>query len=194
MKNNYDDIIKKLQLLKVNVLLKDYRKNLIGNLYIDIPEMKTSGYAGEMIHYNRLHYLNFDATVCVAPFFGNNDSVVRGLIFDEFENSNMHSWIEFKSFNKDYVFDPALNIIVLAKDYQNAFATYEVGKISTLQIKNDLIEILNNGIKTEDGFRVVPTSYNVGDSFYKTNMEIQGTVIKKHILMMRSRIKKCSIQ
>ena len=55
-------------------------------------------------------------------------------------------------------------------------------------VKNDLITILNEGKKTNDGFRIINESNDINSSFYKANMQVNGTVVNKKILMLTSRI------
>ena len=182
-----DDKIKYLKTVKANLFVTTYIKTLISNLYIDIRNEKR-GYASEMIHNNALTNYSYEATSIIVPFLKDNALLYRGYLRDDYSNKVAHSWIAFNIHGKDYIFDPALDIMTSKESYDGIFLPEVYGKINGMCVKNDLITILNEGKKTNDGFRIIDESNDINSSFYKTNMQVNGTVVNKKILMLTSRI------
>ena len=182
-----DEKIKYLKTVRANLLVTTYIKSMISNLYIDIKNVKR-GYANEMVHDNALTNYSWEATSIIVPFLKDSSQICRGYLRDDYSNKIAHSWIAFNIHGKDYIFDPALDIIVSKETYDGIFLPELFGKVSGMCVKNDLLTVLNEGIKTDDGFRIIVESKDINSSFYKANMQVNGTVINKKILMLTSRI------
>lgn len=187
--NNYSDYLsvdeklKYLRTIKANLFINSYIKLLINNLYIDIMNEKR-GYANEMIGDNSLFGYSHEATASIIPLLKDNSEIIRGYLVDDECYKALHSWIKLNISGKDYVFDPALNIIVLKKDYDEIFLPNELGSVNAKRVKTDLLDILNNGDKTSDGSRIIYGSNDINSSFYKSDMLVKGTIINKKILML----------
>ena len=187
--NNYsdylsvDDKLKYLKTVKANLIINSYIKLLINNLYINIINEK-KGYANEMIGDNSLFDYSHEAVASIVPLLKDNAEIIRGYLVDDECYKIMHSWIRINISGTDYVFDPALNLIVLKKDYDGIFLSKEMGKVSANRVKNDMIDILNDGEKAMDGSRIIHGTNDINSSFYKSDMFVKGTVINKKILML----------
>ena len=180
-----DDKIKALKVFKAHLLARAYVHSLIGNLYIKLSNH--SGYANEVVKDELLNNYSNEATSSIISFFKENDLIIRGLIADDWGRYLTHSWIQFNLHNKDYIFDPALNIIVKREDYKGIFLPEVFGSVSSYQVKTDLLDTLASGKKNPDGFIEVKKSNDINSSFYKADMQVNGEVINRKILTLTTK-------
>ena len=180
-----DDKIKDMKFFKANLLARAYVHSLIGNLYIKLSNH--SGYANEVVKDGLLTNYSYEATSSIIPFFKENDLIIRGLLVDDWCRYFNHSWIKFTLHNKEYIFDPALNIIAQSDDYKGNFLPEVFGSVSSCQVKTDLLNILANGKENQDGFIEVKKSNDINSSFYKADMQVNGEVINRKILTLTTK-------
>ena len=181
--SNEDKIIY-LQNIKTNLLLRCYIRSLISNYYITIPNIKR-GYATEMIRDNSLDGYSFETVNSMINFFNDDASVIRGDLNFKLD----HSWIEFKVGNKEYVFDPEFNILVLKADYEKNLVAHKKAQILASDVKDNLLDILSKGERTSDGWSIISASNDIFNPFYKSDMLVEGTTINKRVLMLSTRFK-----
>jgi hypothetical protein len=182
---NVDDKIKYLKTVKANLLARAYVHSLIGNLYIKL--YNHSGYANEVVKDELLDNYSYEATSSIIPFFKENDLIIRGLLVDDWSRYFNHSWISFTLHNKEYIFDPALNLIVKKQDYEEIFTPDRIGSVSSYRVKTDLLDTLANGKENQDGFIEVNKSNDINSSFYKADMQIKGEAINRKILTLTTK-------
>ena len=182
---NVDDKIKYLKTVKANLLARAYVHSLIGNLYIKL--YNHSGYANEVVKDELLDNYSYEATSSIIPFFKENDLIIRGLLVDDWSRYFNHSWISFTLHNKEYIFDPALNLIVKKQDYEEIFTPDRIGSVSSYRVKTDLLDTLANGKENQDGFIEVNKSNDINSSFYKVDMQIKGEAINRKILTLTTK-------
>lgn len=185
---NEIDVVDKMQYLKTvkaNILARAYVHSLIGNLYIKLANH--SGYANEVIKDELLANYANEATSSIIPFFKESDLIIRGLLVDDWSRYFNHSWIKFNLHNKEFIFDPALNIIVKRADYEGIFLPEKFGSVSSYQVKTDLLTALASGQENSDGFININKSNDINSSFYKTDMQIKGEAINRKILTLTTK-------
>lgn len=180
------DKIRFLRSIKTSVLAKAYANHLIGNLYIEIDAEK-KGYARSMINYGDLAGWCWQSTASMIPFFKDNDQIIRGTLIHYNGGSLDHSWISFTIRGKEYVFDPCINILVEKEKYDEVFRTNEIARVSALDVRNAMLEILTTGEKsTYDGSRIIRGSEDITDPFYKADMHVKGETINKRVLTLNT--------
>lgn len=180
-----DDKIKAMKVFKANLLARAYVHSLIGNLYIKLNNH--SGYGNEVVKDGLLTNYSYEATSSIIPFFKENDLIIRGLLVDDWSRYFSHSWIKFTLHNKEYIFDPSLNIIAKNEDYKAIFLPEKFGSVSSYRVKNDLLDTLASGKENQDGFIEVKKSNDINSSFYKADMQIKGEVINRKILTLTTK-------
>lgn len=178
--------LKELRRYQASLLTRTYVKYLISNLYIIIAGIKR-GYANEMVGDNALTNYSNEATSSIIPFFNEYASIIRGLLVDDNTCRLKHSWIEFNSNGKTYIFDPAFNLIVSKDDYKGIFLPETFASVSAKQVKTDLMNILANGQRTDDEWIIINGSSDINSSFYNTNIQIKGEEINHKLLTLTTK-------
>ena len=177
---------KKTYLKSANILVRSYIHFLLDSLYIEVDD-DNKGIANEMIKQDRLFGHCFEATISLAPFFKDQDEIIRGEITNLEGEIIPHSWLRFNLIDEDFILDPELNIIVPKTIYDEVFVPNEIAKISAGKIKEDILNILDSNKKTEDNWHIIEESNNINNSFYKSSMYIKGEKIKKKLLNLTTR-------
>ena len=180
-----DDKIKAMKYFKANLLARAYVHSLIGNLYIKL--YNHSGYANEVVKDELLNNYSYEATSSIIPFFKGSDLIIRGLLVDDWSRYFSHSWIIFTLYNKEYIFDPALNIVAKKQDYEAIFLPEKFGSVSSYRVKTDLLDTLASGKENKDGFIDINKSNDINSSFYKVDMQVKGEVINRKILTLTTK-------
>ena len=178
--------LKELRRYQASLLTRTHVKYLISNLYIIIDGIKR-GYANEMIGDKALINYSNEATASMIPFFNEYASIIRGLIVDDNSCSLRHSWIEFNSNGKSYIFDPAFDLIVSKDNYKGMFLPESFASISAKQVKTDLLGALATGEKTPADWTIINGSDDISNSFYNINMHIKGEEIGGKILTLTTK-------
>ena len=156
-----------------------YLKEILQPLKIEI----VGDYEGQILELMRNRYLErwcFQTTESSIVFFNDSDYIERGnLKFNEFKYY-WHSWINFKYKDKEYTFDPCLNIICKKQLYKDIFETDVRGSISSLKVRNYLIDyILNYKPKELDmSERSIRRRKMVEEFFSQYNVKINKNEIK----------------
>ena len=173
--------------MKTSILTRTYVNHLISSLYIEAAKDK-KGYAKEMINDLKLTGLCWQSTTSVIPFFKKDDIVVRGNITHYTNGLIHHSWINFYFNNKQYVFDPSLNILVEKELYDEVFLVEELANVKAVDVKNAILDTLEHGQKSAfDDRRLVTATSDINAPFYRCNMHIKGETIGKKILTLNTR-------
>lgn len=175
-----------LRKFRANILVRSYIDLLINNLYIEI-DTERRGYAKEMV--NKINLLGYcwESTESIIPFFKANDEIIRGILNHYKGGILEHSWIKFNLKNKEYVFDPCLNVIVLKEIYDKVFTPVELSHIDAKKVRDDMIATLTNSQISMNGMHIITYNYDINDSFYKTKMSVSGQAINKKILCLRTK-------
>ena len=86
----------------------------------------------------------WQTTESAVVFLEDDDYIERGnLKFDTYEEY-WHSWICFNFENKEFVFDPCLQILVESPIYYHIFEVSVEGTVTAKQVREDLIYRINN--------------------------------------------------
>ena len=143
-----DEQIKKLTKLRsktIDIIIYEYINNILKNLYIEI----TKDYEGNTLYLMKRNLLEgwcWQTTESTIIFFNDDDYICRGNLKLDKNTTYYHSWICFKYKNKEYTFDPCLNIICKKKLYDKVFQVDIKSILTAKTIKEDLINKLLNPI------------------------------------------------
>lgn len=138
-------IIQKIDIInsnKVDNELLQYLKEKFNNLKIEILH-DCDGNIMDLMNDGLLEGWCWQTTQTAILFLDNNSYIKRGYLNQEKDKKYYHSWIELNHNNKNYVFDPCLNILVDKKIYDELF---EVDILSTIP-SNKVKEFVLNYIK-----------------------------------------------
>ena len=138
-------INQKLQVIKSNKIdieLLEYLKEKFNNLKIEI----TSKYDGNILDLMEKGLLEgwcWQTTQTAILFLDNNSYIKRGYLNLEKDKKYYHSWTELNYNEKNYVFDPCLNIIVNKDIYNELFEVNTLSSISSKKVKDFFLEYIN---------------------------------------------------
>lgn len=169
--NNY----KKWHTKNVNKDVINYISDCLANAFLDISG-KYQGYLLDLMKRDGLEGWCIQSTETAIVFFKDFDYIERGYLKLDDENQEyFHSWICFTYNNREYVFDPALNIISNKKDYKDYFKTKRIVKINAIDIKKAIMNKVDNSLTTED------IESPIYSNNCKYNLEMENGKIKKLI-------------
>lgn len=137
------DLIQQVEVSK-NVL--NYLKNKFQNLSIQILG-KHEGNIIELMKRGLLEGWCWQTTESSVVFLEDDDYIERGNLKFETNKEYWHSWINFKFENKNFVFDPCLQIIVESSIYYHVFEITVEGKVTAKQVRDDLVYRINHSKK-----------------------------------------------
>jgi len=136
--------LKRFNKVKKQIIDKEvyqYLKDILQNLYIEI----LNKYEGNTLYLMQRELLEgwcWQTTESTIIFFKDTDYICRGnLIFDK-NTTYYHAWICFNYNNKEYVFDPCLNILCKKKLFDKVFQVDIKAKIPAKKVKEELIFLL----------------------------------------------------
>ncbi len=163
---------------KANMQVINYLKNILKGLFIEI----TDDYEGALFGLMKERLLEgwcWQTTESSIVFFPDNDYIERGYLkFGYNYPDYYHSWLSFNFENKEYVFDPCLNILCLKEDYYKTFSVNLLGKVSSLEVKKELFKqiSLNNNLDEQPFFDeltkevILDGEENVNTPFYLSSV------------------------
>ena len=195
--------IKILQSKRISDKLEDYLYSILYNLYIKI-EYREEMNILTLMQNGLLEEWCWQTTESAIVFFDDDDYIARGyLYFDEERPKYYHSWICFEYKNKEYVFDPCLNITCKKDLYDKILDTTIKAKIPAKIIKNELINYSNEATENfeknnpkfddimkeilgyryddyleshQDEFSIKPINDDVNTPFYRNNCGYKAKV------------------
>lgn len=142
--------IKKFNKLKKQTIDKEvyeYLKTILENLYIEILGI----YEGNTLYLMQRELLEgwcWQTTESTIIFFKDTDYICRGNLYLDKNTIYYHAWICFNYNNKDYVFDPCLNILCKKKIFDKVFQVDIKAKIPSKKVKEELITKLQTQKKS----------------------------------------------
>lgn len=116
----------------------DYLSNQFQNLTIEI----TSRYKGNIIELMKINALEgwcYETTESSIVFLNKDDYIARGSLRIEEDKRYSHAWIHFISKNKEYAFDPCLNILCEKDLYSKVFEVDVKSKVYKEEVLEELI-------------------------------------------------------
>lgn len=189
-----DDRLDFLRSKEVDLSVREYLKNKLQGLYIEI----LTDYRGslfDLMDEEKLEGWCWQTTESAIVFLDDDDYIERGYIKLREFSSYYHSWICFKFNDTEYVFDPCLNILCQKSDYMEVLKPHVKGIISAKAEKEALInKILNpkeecNIEEYQDAYKRIEDEVRVdyldevNDPFYRNGSgyigEIDNGTIKK---------------
>ena len=174
-----DEIRNKFELMDINNAsynLIDYVDGLIKNVNIEVFGRDICS-ADKLIYERKLEGYCFETTSSLISFFNDTDYISRGnLYFTNAIDGYFHSWINFSIRECDYIFDPTLSLLCLKEIYYKLFNVGDVFNISSRKVRNDMINLLNNGNES-----IIYGSNNIEDSFYGNDIKVRGKVVQNMI-------------
>lgn len=150
--------INKIKELKCEKEVYEYLKCILKDLKVEITSKYKKNDIFELMNKGALEGWCFQTSECCILFFKDDDYIQRGnlksdaLIDNVFpwvkystqkEENYYHSWIVFDYNNKEYVFDPCLQIISLKDDYYNIFTPDILGMVLSKDVKKYVIKEIN---------------------------------------------------
>ncbi len=121
----------------------NYLKRKLKNLSIEIATSPQKNII-DLMNDGLLEGWCWETTESAIMFLKDDDCIKRGnLIFSPYKKY-WHSWICFKFNNKDFVFDPCLNILCENSIYYYVFETSVSGSVTAKQVRDELIYKINN--------------------------------------------------
>jgi len=149
MKNEQIKKLNKLRREIIDIDIYEYINNLLKNLYIEI----TGNYEGNTLYLMKRNLLEgwcWQTTESTIIFFNDDDYICRGNLKLDKNTTYYHSWICFNYQNKEFVFDPCLNILCKKKLYDKVFQVKIISKLTAKTIKEDLINKILNKTQKKD--------------------------------------------
>lgn len=162
--------------ISVDTSVMKYIKNNLSNITISIadedkiPAWKMCG--------GRLDGWCWQSSTFLSIFFLDSDKVTRGELSLYEKDLYNHSWIEFNYENKDYIFDPSLNIICDKENYYQVFNVRNTYQVETSRIKMELVDLLS---KKEKDLLYIAGTNNLSDTFYRINSEVSADIEEEKI-------------
>ena len=126
------DVIKSIHISKH---LLNYLKSILVNLSIEITKLKIANIIS-LMNEEYLEGWCWQTTETAILFFEDDSCVERGFLKFSQYNDYYHSWICFQFDDKEYVFDPCLNIIVEKVLYYHVFQVSLRAEIKATTIKD----------------------------------------------------------
>lgn len=123
--------------INTQAILK-YLKNRLQNLFIEIGG-DYEGTIFELMDDGFLEGWCWQTTESAVVFFKDNDYIERGYLTINTTGEYLHSWICFNFENKEYVFDPSLQILTERSIYHYVFEVSLKSTISARKVRQDLI-------------------------------------------------------
>ena len=157
---------------------KKYSASKLKNLKIEI----TSKYQGSLFNLMKEGKLNgwcWQTTESVILFLNDDDYIERGNLYLREDGSDYyHSWVCFKYEDKEYVFDPCLNILCIKDDYTKAFNADVKGKVTSKEVKEELISQIKEPKKRTSEFFDLFLKSTVGvDNYNKIKERTKNEVV-----------------
>ena len=153
---------------KVNDDVKEYVSNKISNVYIVLDD-QCGGLFSELYDNKKITGWSYQLTETAGVFFNDNDYIERGdLLLSESELVCHHAWLCFNYNNKEYVFDPALDMLVTKDYYYDFFNIVDVHKISINDVKKDLLNNLD-----QNDTALMNFENDINDPFYMSGVHYQ---------------------
>lgn len=142
-KFNPKEKFEKIYSQKASKEVYEYLKSHFDNLKIEILS-DHKGNIMELMEKGLLESWCWQTTETAILFLDDDSYIERGnLKFDEY-NSYYHSWIVFNYLEKEYVFDPCLQIICKKELYTKTFDIELKGKVIAKKVKEYFINYINN--------------------------------------------------
>ena len=150
-------------------LVLRYVKFRIRKLEINIAKYSDSAF--DFIKKGKLEGCCWQSTTFLVVYFKKTDFIVRGNLKNVGNHSNYeHSWIEFKFFCKEFVFDPCFSKISEKQEYYEEYLVEEKVRIPVSQVKKDFQKILKESQETEN---YIEGTNNIEDTFFRTNSRFE---------------------
>ena len=171
--------------LKTNSPLFQFVDSGISNATISISKLEEIP-AMQMCQSGKLEGWCWQSTTFLSVFF-DHSIVSRGKskLYSYSLGGYFHSWIEILYKNKEYVFDPALCLLISKKDYYSKFVVELKAQIEAEAIMKALSDCINNKKESphlSDSVYVSGTC-DVADPLFRVNSEVslekKGEKIKK---------------
>lgn len=170
---------------KVTSQVVEYLANKLSHLFIEVPDhYEDKIYIGnifELMPTKKLEYWCWEITESAIVFLKDEDYIERGnLRFDEKTPHYPHSWICFQFENKEYVFDPVLNLLCLKEDYVKIFEIDRIVRVRAKNVKTELIKILTTSEKEEKAKDCTHLMKLILGDSYESYMESKKEEIMVH--------------
>lgn len=127
----------------------DYLKEILSHLKISITNRFKNSDIFELMDKEALDGWCWETTGTAILFFKDDDYIERGYLKLDEKTNYYHSWIVFDFEDEEYVFDPCLNIISKRNIYHEYFNPEIKGKVSSMEVKNYIVEYIKNPPKKE---------------------------------------------
>jgi len=184
--------------LDSNSELFRYVNNNINGVTISIDKLDSTGSttvnvcnldripAMQMCKTGKLEGWCWESTTFLSIFF--DDSIVsRGelSLYSWSFRPYFHAWIEIVYKNKNYVFDPALSLLMDRKKYYSKLVKQINEQVESNKIREALINCINNNTESSysSGYVHVPSTGYLTDPLFRVNSdlcaEVDGQKIKK---------------
>ena len=174
-----NDKIEYLEKQEAKLLVRTYAYYLLKNLFIEI-ELSAKGNAYSMLQNKNLNGFCWNATSSIIPFFKDEDEILRGVIHPSTTREIEHAWIRFSFLQREYVFDPALNIIVPKELYNDTFQTEINGSVCSKKVRDTYIEILSQYNFWKKEYQEMPIG-DIYSPFYLDTLSAKGLVTKQKV-------------
>lgn len=127
----------------IDTSIFDYLKDNLQNLSIEIG----GDYQGNIIELMNRGLLEgwcWQTTESAIVFLKDDAYIERGNLKFSPHKKYWHSWICFKFKNKNFVFDPCLQILTESSIYHHIFEVSVEGTVTAKEVREDLIYRINN--------------------------------------------------
>lgn len=131
----------------------DYLTNLLKNIEIKIGGCQKENVI-DLINSNRLEGWCWQSSETVALMLKDTDYVERGTLYlpEEGNRPYYHSWTCFEFNDKEYILDPALNILCLRDDYFEKYKIELSAVIPAKEVKDKFIYEISHKKEREPSF------------------------------------------
>lgn len=137
-----------IRMNKVPQEVYDYIKSFFDNLYIEIID-KYEGNLMDLMEMGVLEGWCWQTTETASLFLPDDSYIERGDLKLASNKLYYHSWINFTYNEKEYVFDPCLQILCEKEYYSNIFEITIKGTVTAKKVKEYFINYINNPPKRE---------------------------------------------
>lgn len=177
------DIRLKIEYLKRLKKCTNFRRYVYYNLRnLTLCNGALKGEAIDMMRHNRLKNWCYEATTSMIPFFKDEDKLVRGALKYHSDDILKHSWIVINYLNKQYVLDPALEILVQKEQYYRVFSPYILTTMSSKKVEQSFInQIENKKVDLLADRITINGSDDINNPFYGADLYVRGKVKNKKI-------------
>ena len=183
LKQNVEEGQRKLLYLRslhINPLVSAYVQSNLINCLVSTKGLEQR-FPIELL--SRKGFLDGDcwqSSTFASIFLGKQAKVHRGHLTLYPGNKYAHGWVNFVMFGKQYVYDPALGLLIDAKSYNETYEANSVAEVKGGQINDELVELIK---ASKEPKIYIPGLGNLGDPFFRTNSivsaKISGNKVKQ---------------